>query len=385
MGSWFSNLHIRKKDLVTQEAVVSCVGDIMARRGYEPVTLESDADGTVTVISTPESQWISVFSEQLAHDDSDSCKRIAMPISEQLCTDVLGISCFDSDYLYLNLLNAEEQVDAWVGIGNGKDVGIDRRTGVMAWKKKVADYPAFSAAARQNYICAEDFLTQVEPCLGLPAVLEMVYQIEENILENAKTLYFQRKEDSSPLETPQLALSEYDTDFPCLVDRHSKLTIHSAGTEARGISVYFSGPGVEDGTLTFSDVCLGRVGQHPPITLERMQLSDGQWVYGYCDPDFPIPAALPKRLNWEKRAILKEQQRIDLEFIPRGDSRKTLDITVTVVPDHCPEGQVRWNVWERWGSKGAFIAYHNKMWKRVRAFESDESQCLPLLKEENFD
>lgn len=385
MGSWFSNIHIRKGDSVTTEAVVSCIHSIMDRRGYESTTSGSDADGMVAVISTPESQWISVCSEQLAHDDSESCKGIAMPISEQLCTDVLGIACFDSDYLYLNLINAEEQVDAWVGIGNGKDVGIDRRTGVTVWKKKVADYPAFSAAAKQKYICAEQFLTQAEPCLGLPAVQGMVTLREAEFQGKTEFLYYRLKNDSVIQEAPKLVLNKYDAGIPCLVDRCSKLSIYSVGTASYGVSVYFGGPGVEDGTLTFSDVYLGHNGRHLPITLEKMQLSDGKWVYGYHDPYFPIPAGPSRRLRWEKQWPLMVERGIGLEFVPRGDPRKALDIAVIVVPDHSPEGQVRWNVWEPWSSKGAFIDHHNKIWKRVRAFEEDESQCLPLLKEDDFD
>lgn len=385
MGSWFSNLHIRKRDFATTEAVVSCIHSTMAQRGYEPANSGSDADGAVAVISTPESQWISICSEQLAHDDSESYKGIAMPISEQLCTDVLGIACFDSDYLFLNLINAEEQVDAWVGIGNGKDVGIERRTGVTAWKKKVADYPVFSAAAKQKYICTEHFLTLAEPCLGLPAVQGMVTMREAELLGETKFLYYRLKEDSVILEAPKLVLNKYDAGIPCLVDRCSKLSIFSVGTESYGLSVYFLGPGVEDGKLTFSDVCLGRNGRLLPITLEKMQLPDGQWVYGYHDPYFSIPAGPSRRLKWEKQWPMMVEQRIGLVFVPQGDPRKMLDITVIVVPDHSPQGQARWNVWEPWGSKGAFIDHHNKIWKRIRAFEEDESQCLPLLKEEDFD
>lgn len=385
MGSWFSNFHIRKRASVTTEAVLSCIHSIMDGYGYELTTSESDADGTVAVISTPESQWISVCSEQLAHDDAESCKEIAMPISEQLCTDVLAIACFDSDYLYLNLINAQEQTDAWVGIGDGKAIGIDRRTGVTAWKKKVADYPVFSAAAKQKYICSEQFLTQAEPCLGLPVVQAMVTLREAERLEKMELRYYRLKEDTVIPGASKLTLNAHEASIPCLVDRNSELSIYSVGTGSYGLSVYFLGPGVEDGTLTFSDVCLGRNGRHLPITLEKMQLPDGQWAYGYCDPYFPIPEGPSKRLKWEKQWPLMVERRIGLEFVPRGDPRKTLDITVIVVPDHSPDGQVRWNVWKRWGSKAAFIDHHNKIWKRVRAFEEDESQCLPLLKAEDFD
>lgn len=382
MGSWFSNFHIRKKDSVTMEAAVTCIHSVMARRGYEQAASDKDADGVVAVITTPESQWISVCSEQLTHNDTESCKEIAVPISEELCTDVLGIACFDSDYLYLNLLHAQEQVDAWVGIGNGKDVGIERRTGMTAWKKKVNDYAVFSAAAKQDYICAEQFLTQAEQCLGLPAAHGMMTPREA---QNTRLLYFRMKEELVIAQAPELMLNRYDADIPCLIDRCSELCIFSVGAKSCGLSVYVLAPGVEDGTLTFSDVCLGYNGQLLPIALEKMQLSDGRWAYGYRDSNFPIPAGPPRRLKWEKRWQLLVQQSIVLKFVPRGDSRKTLDITVMVVPDYNPEGQIRWNVWEPWGSKSAFIDHHNKIWKRVRAFEQDESQCLPLLKKEDFD
>ena len=259
---------------------------------------------------------------------------------------------------------------------------IERRTGMTAWKKKVNDYAAFSAAVKQDYICAEQFLTQAEQCLGLPAAHGMMTPREA---QNTRLLYFRMKEELVIAQAPELMLNRYDADIPCLIDRCTELYFFSVGAKSCGLSVYVLAPGVEDGTLTFSDVCLGYNGQLLPIALEKMQLSDGRWAYGYHDPNFSIPAGPPRRLKWEKRWQLLVQQSIVLKFVPRGDSRKTLDITVMVVPDYNPEGQIRWNVWEPWGSKSAFIDHHNKIWKRVRAFEQDESQCLPLLKKEDFD
>ena len=135
---------------------------------YELVACEQDADIVVAVLDSQNSNWISICSQAFAHDDPDSCKDIAAPLSAQLHTDVMGIACFDSDYLYLNLINADESVDAWIGIGAGKELGITRRNNVTAWKKKVADYPAFSAAVKGTYICADEFLAVTDSCLGLP-------------------------------------------------------------------------------------------------------------------------------------------------------------------------------------------------------------------------
>ncbi len=385
MGSWFSNIHIRKNETATLESVTDCVRALLQQRGYEPVASESDADATVALIGSADSAWITACSDVLSHDDSVSCKKIAQPISAQLHTDVLGIACFDSDYLYLNLIHAEQELDAWVGIGRGKDIGIDRRTGVTAWKKKVADYPVFSAATKEKYICAEEFLIQAASCLGMSAEQSMAMPEEGDRAGQVQYLHFRQQEDTQPELLPRLDMNSLDAKLPCLVDRCSELNIFSMGTESYGLSLYIMGPGVEDGTLTFSDVCLGRNGQALPITLEKMQMSDGRWAYAYHDPCFPIPAGPPRRLKWEKRSRILWERHIDLKFVPRGDPRKTLDIIVVVVPDQNPQGQVRWNVWAPYGSKAEFIKHHNYIWKRVRAFEEDPNQLLPLLKEEDFD
>ena len=140
MVSWFSNLHIRKTDEISKEKICNCVINSLAEQGFTSVKNMQEADVTVAVAEPQNSKWISLYSEIFAHDDPDSCKAVAMPLSSRLHTDVLGIACFDSDYLYLNLINSDENADAWIGIGSGKELGITRRNNLTAWKKKIADY-----------------------------------------------------------------------------------------------------------------------------------------------------------------------------------------------------------------------------------------------------
>jgi len=61
-----------------------------------------------------------------------------------------------------------------------------------------------------------------------------------------------------------------------------------------------------------------------------------------------------------------------------------LDIDITFIPDQYPDAQITWNVWKPFGSKAAFIKEHNRIWKAVRRFDAEEN-CLPLLREEDFD
>ena len=63
MGSWFSNIHIRKNDTFTLDDVKKSVCQLLKERGYLPIATEEDADGMVVIVSDDNSQWFSFFSE----------------------------------------------------------------------------------------------------------------------------------------------------------------------------------------------------------------------------------------------------------------------------------------------------------------------------------
>lgn len=169
MGMWFSNLHIRKHEMTTAEAVEQAVCKLMDKKGYCPALSEQDAEVAVAILSSDRSQWFSVHSEVLMFEQSDDFAEMAIPMSTELQTDILGISCFDSDYLYLNLIHAELKKDAWLEIGEDLDYEIGRPTELAAWETEVADFPRFSECAEKEYVFAEEFLWEVEDCLALPA------------------------------------------------------------------------------------------------------------------------------------------------------------------------------------------------------------------------
>jgi hypothetical protein len=94
--------------------------------------------------------------------------------------------------------------------------------------------------------------------------------------------------------------------------------------------------------------------------------------------------AIPKRITDARRRRLEDERIIWIYFTPYGNPRKMLDVTVSIFPDENPQGQAIWNVWHRHGSKSAFMKYHNKTWKMLRNFESEENS-YPLFKESDFD
>ena len=392
MGSWFSNLHIRKKEGADQEAVVACLHEYMKSQHYESAASAEDADGALAIVADDDHPWFSVYSDLLTFEDPGVCADIAAPISESLGTDVLGIACFDSDYLYLNLINQAEKLNAWVGVGSAEGLGIKRRTGLAAWKKKVADHGHFAEAAKQKYVFAEEFLTEAEESLELPperSCASFEYLKDLGLWEKASIFYYKLPEDQKSKELPRLEQMTSSL-MPCWLDQPHIVNAVNVGGESRGLSVYFIGPYVEHDEITFSDVCFVQRKNHEtrdtPFELTKVQLADGQWAYYYHDPGFRIPPKVDERLPFMKRMrMMMDGHEIVVRFVPHGDPRKILDITVVLVPDKNHGGQTGWNVWHSFGSKEAFLEFHNDSEMHYWGRFPTEQQRPKLMKREDFD
>lgn len=388
MGNWFSNISIRSNGYITMDDVARYLSGLASDRQYSPVSSAQEADGGFAIFRASGAGWFTVCSDLISLEDPGVFTELAAPMSAALRTDVLGISCYDSDYLWLNLVNAAEKTDAWIGIGSAAGLGIRRRSGLNAWKKKVEDFSRFSELAKENYICAEEFLGRAAACLGLPvqqgcACYEYLGEPEPE--KPVQYLYFKLPENEKNREPTRLVPHMY-SGMPCFLGKPACVDGVNVGGPSRGLSVYFLGPYVEHDEITFSDVCFVKSkpnsSESIPFELEKIQLPDGQWAYHYHDPGFRIPPRVKEGLPPMKQLRANCENSIIVRFVPHGDPRKILDITVALVPDKHPEGQTGWNVWHRWGSKAAFIAHFNE---RESHWAWAPEACLPILREEDFD
>ena len=388
MGNWFSNLSVRNNGRITLDDVAETIGKAAASWGWSATSSEQEADVSLAVVPDEKGRWFSVYSDAFAFDDPKAFSAIATPLSAELHADILGICCFDSDYLYLNLVNAEEKLDAWVSVGRPAGLGIKRRSGLRAWEKKVRNFALFSECAKKKYVFAEAFLADIAPCLALPAAQSTAdFELLKDLELNASYLYFKCPKDAKTDEPVKLALTSSPF-HPCALDEPNIVSFLNYGGQSRGLSVCFIGPYVENEEITFSDVSIlrhknGRLNA-TPFALEKVELMDGGWAYYYHDPDFLIPPKVDKALPGKKQMQLREERNITVRFVPHGNPRKVLDIAVVLVPDAYPEGQAGWTVWQRWGSKKAFIAQYNAFEERFWAKHSMPDQC-PLLREEDYD
>ena len=114
MGNFFSNIHIKKEKNIDIANVIESFSNLMTSNGYNLETNKEKSDGKLTIVSSTNSQWITVFSDLLELNTEEDYKKIFNFLN--LKTDFLGIYCYDSDYLFLNLLNSK--TDAWINVRN---------------------------------------------------------------------------------------------------------------------------------------------------------------------------------------------------------------------------------------------------------------------------
>ena len=65
MGSWFSNIHIRKNETATEDAIEKYIARIMSSKHYLPCVSEIDADGAIAIVTCDDCRWISLYSDLL--------------------------------------------------------------------------------------------------------------------------------------------------------------------------------------------------------------------------------------------------------------------------------------------------------------------------------
>lgn len=390
MGSWFSNLSVRKNEDITIDGLERYISQWMAGQQYLPAASEDEADASFAIISGNGSKWFSVYSDLFSFDDPKAFSEFATPMSEALRSDVLGISCFDSDYLYLNLIDTAVGIDAWAGIGSAAGLGIKRRTNLSAWKNKTVDFHRFRESVRKKYVFAEDALEELALCLELPQLYSAAsyeYLEELELSNSAYYLHFKLPEQLKTKDPPKF-VPFGNSLFPYFLDKPHLAGALNVGGESRGLSVYFLGSYVEQEEISFSDVSFvnskNNSPSYTPIELKKIRLPDGQWAYHYHDPGYRIPPKVDDRLPPRKLFDKRHENSVTVRFIPHGNPRKILNITVVLMPDKNPDGLFSWNVLDHYSSKAELIARYNDgqyMFLELR----DPDYVPDLLHEEDFD
>lgn len=352
MGNYFSNVYVRRSDQATNEALTTALTECFVERGMVPCAAE-EADFSVLLQYAQDRPWIAVYCDGWGYEE---ILETAPLLSGRYHTDVLSCACFDSDYMFLHLLNESEGVDAFVNIGKSDEIKPPRRTTLAAWKTRVKDFDAFKNAVKQSYVCAEDFLLCVQEQLALP---EMPSSLEGCSAQ----LYFRAPQEKKP--TPPRLRMFTSSLLPCKPGKPEYWSVINEGGASLGVRIVFFGFHPEIDGITLENVTLryeNERGQRIDklLELKEIVLAGGDPALCASIPDFKIqspPSPDLPPMAQQKKMFARS---FGVRFTPRGNERKFLDITVAFIPLANPvQGQCSWRVWGEYPTKKSYIEAHN--------------------------
>ena len=149
MGWFFSNCHIYKSPEFDADAFPSLLTEILNAQGFQLKNDPEESDFSVSIFDAG-GKWLSLCSDGLDFYTDESIQTICNPLSERLSTDILTVSCFDSDCLLLNRINRRLDVVAWAKIGSYPELKV--RSAPAKWKDLVSDAALWKSVLGQKYV-----------------------------------------------------------------------------------------------------------------------------------------------------------------------------------------------------------------------------------------
>lgn len=372
MGLFFSNIHIRKNNKMSLPELENALSDLILKKGYHRVDNESESDIALYLYNA-DGSWISVSSDIIEFPTEEAIQALCAPLSEVFEADVLAISCHDSDFLFLNLINRKDNTNAWAKIGNSIDSSFRKRSTPTAWKNKVTDVVSLKTALKSSYIFAEESLQRIEPLLQMSPGQGMFCPeiITDMNCAEISTLYFALPEKVKSEDTSCLGIYPFSL-MPCEIGKSQIVTVINKGGSSKGIAIAFSGNYVEKDEITFRDTQLEYgFDKYPrktfPLNFEKRLTTTGQWIYYAELKEFDIPAKVKDDLPVKKAMDEAFKKSFGIRFTPEGNPRKRLDICVHFITLKNTLAQCCWCVWHLDGTKLAYINSHNKRWSNGKA------------------
>ena len=179
---------------------------------------------------------------------------------------------------------------------------------------------------------------------------------------------------------------------PCEPGKRAACSVLNTGAPSKGICVLFIGNYVESDEITVDDAeffYTDSRGQSisTPITFEKRQWTEDRWVYCWEDENFPIPPAVSDSLPPQVKMKKEIARSFGIRYVPNGNKRKFLDITVVFAPLlNFEKGQCAWRVWGRSASKKEYIQKNNQSAQELRDYGvPDEVIAQKLIDESDYD
>lgn len=382
MGSTFTNIQIRKTESLRLKDIEDMLCANFKKKGFKKALNVETADETVILCEAGGSEWITVSSGFFEPQPDTGT---LLSISKALNTDVMSISCFDSDCLNMNLVNSADGTDAWVNVGRFEYE--ERESNYPEWDGKVSDLERFIEVTKEDNVFAEDALGYMDELMGLPIVQGGMFgdyppENSENVTVTVLGFSAAKSENTAP---PKLWIYGQNA-MPAIPGERQFFNIRNKGGASKGLGIIFLGDYIKNDEITFTNCSLEFGETSIPIELEKIKYDDGSCVLSWQSKDINIPPTPDEKLSYAKREKLEYEREFIFRYTPNGNNRKFLDIMICVAPlQNWIGGQCVTYVWEPFGSKKKFIAYNHKLCLQRTSYGYFPEDRIGLIREEDYD
>lgn len=328
MGYSFTNLQIRCADRFDPDEIAR----LTACEGWEPVDDADQADVSTAVYTLANSPWVTVRSDAF-EEDADALIEAAKRISQALGADALAIYCFDSDYMFLNLVNPGKKLDLWANGGSTAALGMTgvRRSNFRAWKDHVTSVDDFRKAMKESRVFEEECLYDLEGVLSLPPAQSLggIGNIPDDI--KVHWYYYRASAPRAQGEPPSLSF-RYPMSYCALDGQEYLFSVYNYGGPTVGMTVIIEGvESVENAKIQTLD----RKGHWvlTPADFHSLVREDGTRALRALLFDLPLPA-IDRNLPPRKLQKVEFERGVILRFIPRNGHEGQLltDMRLTMIP-----------------------------------------------------
>lgn len=367
MGRSFSNIQIRYPEPVESFDTQKLISLLTNGRSLSCTDKEEEADIIINVCMLENSPWITITSD-IIDGDVDTQLKCAQSIANGLQTEVMAISCFDSDYLFLNLVDPKNEKDIWASCGSFPYGKAPRKSNFSSWKNYVPNISDFSRIMRAGYTFAEECLHGLEPMLSLPVSQSMCTIEDEPADARLIRFYFKLTDKGASGRAPEF--KNYNSSlYYNFKDNVNYVSFLNHGDAFRGVAVCLAGPCISKQQIRVKSIELLYIDAHGkrtalPVSLEKKTFSNGvAGLYGEC-PMLRVPSAVPEDLPYMKKTDMEFHRSLGVRFsltadIP-DDSVNTLgNLHVILIPLSNFSGQGGWVMKPLADEKTLFMEFQN--------------------------
>ncbi|WP_281235067.1 hypothetical protein [Flavobacterium gelatinilyticum] len=258
MGAFFTNIQLKTSNFdrtEITEKVIQYITNYNQESGFVKVDNEADADKTIIISFSNDSEWVSVYDEEMEYEGPRKLNKLASVLSKQFKTTALSILVNDSDSVYVGLNNNGILKDSISNLSKKVDFNKSKPN---AWTDILLGNYAFDdikMAWQNSSFFVEGFLTEFAKFINVDSSKLLTgynYISEENQSEGIK-LNFAQKDKK---ENTELGLTKFSMlSGAGLIDikegekKDRGWVLTNYGTFSKGVDVVIAGECIEKSLL----------------------------------------------------------------------------------------------------------------------------------------